>query len=168
MNQTPSKLTDIQNPALRDIASERRQAMQVVQYWDHLRGDRPMPEEDDLDVDDVMIAHLWDHCFVVQLRDVDLGIPEFNYTYLGPAIIGAYGEELAGVEVDHMVSLNASKLTSAYQEVVKTMRPVIHSGEHDGHAGGMVKFRQVLLPISRGTDKVEVILGYLNYQIHNQ
>lgn len=164
MSTETSTVIDIRSAALKDVASERRHAMRVVGYWDHLRGERPMPVEDDIDIEDPAIQDLWDHCFVVQLRDVELNIPEFNYTYLGPKIIHAYEDELANVEVDGMVSMNASKLVSAYQQVVDNVRPVLHAGEYDNGAGSLIKFRQCLLPL--GKDKVEVILGYLNYYVH--
>ena len=159
-----SKVIDIQHGALRDIASERRQALKVVHYWDHLRGERPMPHEDDLDLDHEAIHDIWDHCFVVQLRDINTGKPEYNYTHLGTGIVNAYEGELANTNAEGVVSLNASKLVGAYQEVIDSVRPVLHSGEFDNGAGQMIKFRQCLLPL--GNENVDVILGYLNYYVY--
>lgn len=160
-----SKVIDIQQGALRDIASERRLAMRVIHYWDHLRGDRRMPHEDDLDMDHEALDDIWEQCFVVQLRDVNTGRPEYNYTHLGTGIVAAYEQELAGTDVNGMVSLNASKLGGAYQEVIDSVSPVLHSGEFDNGSGQLIKFRQCLLPLGHD-DEVEVILGYLNYYVH--
>lgn len=162
MNQEMN-ITAMQNNALKDVNSERRHALQVVTYWNHLRGSRAMPIENEIDMEDPAIKDLWPRCFIVQLRDIELEIPEFNYTYLGPEIVHAYEGELQGVEVDDMVSMNASKLMGAYKQVIETVQPVLHSGECDNGRGSLIKFRQCLLPL--GTDKVEVILGYLNYYV---
>ena len=163
-NHTKDNQSSSQSGALRDIDSERRQALSLVHYWDHLRGERPMPIEDELDMEHDLVKHIWDQCFVVQLRDVNTGRPEFNYTYLGPTIVSAYDDELAGAEVEGMVSLNASKLMGAYQEVIDTVRPVLHTGEFDNGRGSVIKFRQCLLPL--GVENVDVILGYLNYYVY--
>ncbi len=45
-----------------------------------------MPAEQDIDPDD--IRDLWDSCFLIRVKD--LGKADYNYTYLGEAIIEAY------------------------------------------------------------------------------
>lgn len=161
MNPHFHKVIDIHDEVKRGLGSERRQSLKLIYYWDHLRGDRQMPMEDDIDTDHEVIRDIWDHCFVVQVRD--LTNHEFNYTYLGPAIVDAYQGELEGLGHANMVSLSASKLMSAYQEVMDTKRPVIYSGEFDTGKSSLVKFRQCLLPL--GKDYVEVIFGHVTYHI---
>lgn len=147
--------------ANRGMDSERRQALRLVYYWDHLRGNRPMPVEDDIDIDHEAIHDIWDHCFIVQMRD--LINKEFNYTYLGPAIVDAYHEQLKGFDHEKMVSLNASKLVGTYLEVMSNKRPVIYAGELDDGKGSLLKFRQCLLPL--GKKEVEVIFGYTTFRV---
>ena len=146
----------------RNVDAERRQSLRLVYYWDKLRGDRTMPVEDDIDPDHEAIRDIWDHCFIVQMRD--LINKEFNYTYLGPAIVDAYQGTLCGTEHGELVSLNASKLLDAYQEVIDTARPVLYSGECNDAGGGNVKFRQCLLPLGR--QQVEVIFGHMTYGVY--
>lgn len=156
-----SKVHEVMAGVNRGMDTERRQSLRLIHYWDHLRGNRIMPVEDDLDTDHEAIHDIWDHCFIVQMRD--LINKEFNYTYLGPAIVDAYQEQLKGFNHEKMVSLSASKLISAYREVMVTKRPVIHSGEIDNGRGSMLKFRQSLLPL--GKNDVEVIFGHVTFQV---
>lgn len=156
-----SKVNETYAGASRGMDSERRQSLKLIHYWDHLRGDRLMPVEDDIDTDHETIHAIWDHCFIVQMRD--LINKEFNYTYLGPAIVDAYQKELQGFDHERMVSLNASKLISAYREVMTTKRPVIYCGELDNGKGSLLKFRQSLLPL--GKKDVEVIFGHVTFHV---
>lgn len=156
-----TQLNRVFEQSQRGLESERRQSLRMIHYWDHLRGDRDMPVEDDIDTDHEAIHDIWDHCFIVQIRDLINKEP--NYTYLGPAIIDAYQSGSYEYAHELMVGLNASKLVGAYREVMETRRPVLHSGEFDNGKGSLIKFRQCLLPL--GKDKVEVIFGHVTYQV---
>lgn len=155
---------DIFHGARRGIDSERRQCLQFVYYWDELRGERMMPAEDDIDTEHEVIREVWDHCFIVQVGD--LANEKLRYTYLGPAIVDAYQHQLSSREGAQMVSLNASKLISAYRQVMATRRPIIHNGEYNEGHDDIIKFRQCLLPF--GNDQVDVIFGHMTYQLYPQ
>ncbi len=147
---------------VRDIDDERRISLQLMSYWDDIRGLRRMPAEDDIDPDHDALQDIWHQCFIVQVRD--FVNKDFNYTYLGPGIIDAYREELVEQEAADIVSLHASKLMHVYQQIMRDKRPLIHCGEFTDSNGNLVKFRQCLLPL--GHEKVEVIFGHMTYQLY--
>jgi hypothetical protein len=139
---------------------ERRLTLRLVTYWEHVRGARLMPHENDIDPD--AISDLWPHCFLVQMRDVVK--TDYNYTYLGPAIFEAYNGDLIHDHDCPLVSPNASKLELHYAEVVATARPVLEENEFVNLSGQRVLFRQCMLPLGTG-DRVESIFGGMRFRI---
>jgi hypothetical protein len=139
---------------------ERRLTLRLVAYWERLRGPRQMPSENDIDPED--LEELWDYCFLVQVRD--LAKQDYNYTYLGSAIVEAYRSGLDADDPCSLVALNANKLTSSYHQVISARAPVIEEGEFRNLHGDIVKFRQCMLPLSHGTD-VEAIFGGMRFKI---
>jgi hypothetical protein len=70
-------------------SNERRISLTLVQYWNQLRGDNPLPREEDINPD--RLIGVWERCFLVQMRDLQ-EVPHFNYSYFGPDLIRAYQE----------------------------------------------------------------------------
>ena len=64
-----------------DKGRERRISLILLQYWNQLRGNRPFPNEDEIEPEH--LASIWEHCFVLQLRDL-FSTDDYNYTYLAP------------------------------------------------------------------------------------
>jgi len=140
---------------------ERRLTLRLLTYWDDLRGDRPMPRENEIDPE--VIADLWDNCFLIQVRDIVKS--DYNYTYLGSAIRDAYTGGFAGErEPTPLVSPNASKLEMHYAKVIATCKPVLEEGEFPNLSGDIVKFRQCMLPLGSGNE-VESIFGGMRFKI---
>lgn len=139
---------------------ERRITLRLVAYWEKLRGNRPMPLENDIDPDD--LADLWDYCFLVQVRD--LGKNDYNYTYLGSAIMEAYRGGLAVDDHSCLAGMNANKLAVDYARLIETRRPIMQEGEFTNLHQEIVKYRQCLLPLGSG-EKVEAIFGGMRFKI---
>lgn len=138
---------------------ERRITLQLLSYWEKLRKGRTMPQETDIDPDD--IAELWENCFLVHVAD--LHKEGYNYTYLGDGIKKAYQGELdAGVS--GLVSPNAEKLADCYMEILNTAKPLIDEGEFTNAQGDLVKYRQCMLPLGRD-GRVEAIFGGMRYKL---
>lgn len=139
---------------------ERRITYRLLAYWEALRGQRPMPEENDVDPD--AIADIWDHCFVMQVRDILR--KDYIYTYLGPSIAEAFRSGLSVDDAGGMVSPDASRLAPHYQQVLDHARPLVENGEFVNLRGQTVKFRQCLLPLGR-EGRVEAVFGGMRFKI---
>jgi hypothetical protein len=146
-----------------DFQLERRINVRLVAYWERIRAGRAMPGENDVDPED--LADLWDYCFLVQVRDLKKA--DYNYTYLGSAIVEAYRSGLSAETPDSVVSLNANRLASNYTRVIEERRPVIDEGEFLNARNDTVKYRQCLLPLGHG-EVVESILGGMRFKIFAQ
>ena len=140
---------------------ERRITLRLMAYWEKIRQGRDMPSENDIDPDD--IGDLWDNCFLIQIRDLEKS--DYNYTYLGTAIIEAYRGNLTEDYPAELIALNANKLDGHFREVIINKHPVIHEGEFTNLSGSLVKYRQCLLPLSHDLTNVDAIFGGMRFKI---
>ena len=136
--------------------SERRLTMNLLGYWERVRGDRALPSEADINPDD--LAVLWDDCFLV--HTMDLQKQDYNYIYLGPHIAAMYHDGMKQ-ELEHF---NASKLSKGFQKVIDTKKPVLEEGGIVNALGRTVLYRQCLLPLGEG-ETVNAILGGIRYKL---
>jgi hypothetical protein len=140
---------------------ERRITQRVHDYWASLCRGRRMPEESDIDPE--QLGDDWPHCFLLQTRDIH-HIEHFNFTYLGEGIVDAYAH--AGIDPEnlYMVGPNAFYLAPQFLRVVKTMQPMFDENQFVNACGRTVRYRQCLLPI--GHDRhVEAIFGAILFKI---
>jgi hypothetical protein len=137
-------------------AVERRITSRLVGYWERIRGERVMPNEVDINPDD--LQDLWDDCFLVHARD--LKMQDYNYIYLGLNIAHMYQEGIKG-DLEHF---NASKLSKGFQKVIDTKKPVLEEGGIVNALGRTLLYRQCLLPLGSG-DAVDAILGGIRYKL---
>lgn len=138
----------------------QRITVRLLAYWERLRAARDLPSEPEIDPDD--LYDLWDYCFLVQVRD--LYKEDYNYTYLGPAIVQAYHGSLSADDAGGMVSPNANKLSHNYARIIDSKQPIIEEGEFLNMAGELVKYRQCLLPFGVG-GVVDSIFGGMRFKI---
>ena len=134
---------------------ERRITLRLLSYWERLRGDRPMPTEQDIDPED--IGDLWDSCFLIHVRDLEKS--DYNYTYLGDAIAEAYHHGLSADDPAALASPNAGKLASGYSKVIATGKPLLEEGEFHNLHDEIVKYRQCLLPLGDGKEIQAIFVG---------
>lgn len=143
-----------------DSQVERRITLRLLAYWERLRDGRAMPGENDINPDD--IQDLWDHCFLVAVKDI--GKPDYSYTYLGTAILQAYRDGLSEEDAGGALSLNAAKLTDSFLKVAQTARPLLEEGEFRNFSGKVVRYRQCLLPLGQD-GVVDAIFGGMRYKL---
>ncbi len=136
--------------------SERRSAVILVQYWNQLRGDKELPQEDDIDPD--RLIGVWERCFVVQMRDIK-EVADYNYTYFGPDLIEAFQDGRLEEPNAHIASTDAKQLQDYYQRVIDEEGPVMQEGEYQDSAGRTVKYRQIMLPFGLEDRTIEAIMG---------
>lgn len=121
---------------------------------------REMPVENDIDPD--ALRDIWDHCFLIQVRD--LAQEDYNYTYLGDAIRESYRTGLSEADDAPIASPNAARLNEAYLHVIATRAPLIEEGEFTNYAGHLIKYRQCLLPLGENRH-VLAILGGMRFKL---
>ena len=135
---------------------ERRTSLILLQYWNELRDERPMPREDEIDPD--RLSEIWGHCFLLQIRDVK-HVKDYNYTYLGPTLINAYNDGTLDRFNGKMVAPEANRVSHLFEQVIQDKDPLIDEGEYVNPVGRVVKFRQSMLPLAGPDGTVESILG---------
>jgi hypothetical protein len=141
---------------------ERRLTLRLFRYWQELRGMRNMPVETDIDPEE--LGEDWDHCFLLQSRDV-ANIQDYNFTYLGSNIMHAYFDRELDEHNEFMVGPNAYRLSTHFDRVLETRAPVLDEGEFLTVQGRRVLFRQVLLPLGTEDKGIEAIFGGMNCKI---
>ena len=144
------------------MSRERRINLVLLEYWLKVKGDRLMPEENDIDPD--ALGDVWDHCFLIQVRDIH-NVIDYNYTYLGSRIVDAYAEGTVQPEDGLMISPNATKLSQTFEEIIENKKPLMEDGEFVTISGRTVKYRQCLLPLGDAQGTVHSIFGGMRFKL---
>src|SRR5262245_24697363 len=105
------------------LSGERRVTLRLVAYWEKLRGDRPMPSEDEINPDD--LADLWDYCFLIHVHQNMSG---YRFNYLGSALVDAYQGPLSEKESGRMITPDPAGHARNFAKVLKTRQPLIEEG----------------------------------------
>lgn len=146
--------------SLLERQESKRTHERVRRHWLSLKENRRFPREDEIDpsaIDDV-----WDYCFLVDMRKggVTRG---FRYDYMGPALLDAYGVNLASIESCDAATLpHCAMMLRQYDEVVESGEPATHEAEFENVHRLRIKYRCCLLPL--GKDRVEYILGCMRWK----
>lgn len=146
-----------------DYASfdERRLTQRLHRYWSAKCDGRPFPCENDIDPDE--LAHDWESCFLVQVRDI-VNVQDYNYTFLGSKIMEAYRGNLKDDHNEFMVGPNAHKVSKSFGRVLATRAPVMEEGELVTLSGHLVKYRQCMLPLGTPEGVLEAVFGGLSFK----
>lgn len=141
---------------------ERRLTSRLIRYWRDRRGVRAMPQEADIDPDD--LGDDWDYCFLLQSRDV-ANVQDYNFTYLGQKIIRAYHAPALDAFNPVLLGPNASCLSRVFERVITSQAVVYDEGEFLSLQGKRVLYRQCALPLGDEDNGVEAIFGGMNFRI---
>lgn len=141
---------------------DRRQMNDLMQYWQRLCAGRLMPEENDIDPED--LGDHWSKCFLIQVFDITQR-RDYNFTYLGEDIIKAYRDEVLSAGEGVIISPNASALTHSFHIVLDTCAPVLAEGEFASLSRQIIRYRQCLLPLGRDF-KVDAIFGGMSFKVY--
>lgn len=134
---------------------------QLEHYWNELRGARPMPLESDIVI--ASLKEIWDHCFLVNVHP-----DKFAYSYLGPQLIEAYGDDLTGKEIAQtLLEPHPASLYKKFQQVQSSGKPTIDENEFKNSRGQPVKYRACILPLgSHGHTGVAFLLGGMKWKAY--
>jgi len=130
----------------------------LMNCWNVWSEDGAIPPEARIDPE--MLLPVWDECFLVQVLESG----RFRYDYLGKSLIEAYGEDYSQEEVDSLVSPHKQKVVKRFDEVVKRGIPLEDEGEFRNSLGLTIKYRQLLLPFSGSSGRVEYVLGGMRWK----
>lgn len=145
------------------VKDERRYPVQLFNYWDLLRKNRAFPIEDDINPED--IAHLWPHCFLMQVNDLR-NRRRADFTYLGSEILRMYHDLLSTEDASDFISPSTSHLSQNFWMVIDNKEPLMQSGQFPTSRGNIIKFRQCLLPLGKQDTEVEAIFGCARLKLY--
>lgn len=128
-------------------------------YWNEIRGDREMPLESDVNAKD--LSEIWDHCFLVNVHP-----DKFAYSYLGPKLIEAYGDDLTGKEIAQtLLEPHPASLYAQFRHVAESEKPSNDENEFRNSHGAMVKYRACIMPLgAHGYEGVAFLLGGMKWK----
>jgi hypothetical protein len=149
---------------LRAKNDERRICQRLLHYWEKVRRSRAFPSENDIDPDE--LAGLWDHCFMVQLRDIRQ-VTDYNYTYFGVELIQSYEHEKLEAENRRIAAPDARHRHAKFLKVMETGAPLMEEDSYTDSSGDKVHFRQVLLPLG-DENGMHSILGAVSWHAEKQ
>lgn len=137
---------------------EQRITKRLMAYWHEHKGTKLLPR--DSDINPAALQDVWDDCFVVEVKmDASPG-DEFRYSYLGPSIIAAYGDNVTGADIQtSMLSPSGGHVTDIFEKVIETKKPIIQESEFLNAHKILVRYRQCVLPFGDGDGNVTRLLG---------
>ena len=143
--------------------SEYRYHERLQKYWDGLRGNRKFPSENEINPDD--LSDIWPSCFLISIDDVTRRLG-YRYSYLGESLIEAYGDDINNPEITmRLVSSSDAPMIHKFDEVLKSMQPVIDESEFVNLKHLNIRYRTCLLPL--GTDGVVThIIGCMRWKVY--
>lgn len=134
---------------------------QLRAYWDKVRAGRAMPLEADINIAE--LKEIWGHCFLVNIHP-----DKFAYSYLGPELIDAYGDDFTGKEIAiALLEPHPKSLYSKFQEVANTAQATIDESEFRNSRGQLVKYRACILPLGSASHTgVGFLLGGMKWKAY--
>jgi hypothetical protein len=133
----------------------------LERYWQEMRGDRDMPFEEEINPE--ALGDSWNACFLITIRD---GI--FAYSYLGDALIDAYGDDITGHEIAETLAYpHPESLFRTFQAVATNGVPHTDANEFVNSRGALVKYRSCVVPLgSRNLRGITYLLGAMRWKIY--
>jgi len=144
------------------ISQERRLILRVLDYWHHIRGERPLPAPDD--VNPAQFGEDWHDCFLMDLTD-DSSESRFRFvgrnllddSHLPPDWTGPSGQSLTDCPDGTLLARSAEYISRVLAKNVP-----ISLGDEFTEGETLVKFRSILLPLSSDGTNINALLGAAN------
>jgi hypothetical protein len=134
--------------------------LELFQYWDRKRGDRPMPARRDLDPTDIprLLPHL-------RITDILEGGTRFRYRLVGTAVVEAYGAGFTGKYTDELYSgerrLNIER---NYRIIREKKRPMFLRSRYVTLKGFDVIANRLMAPLSDDGVEVDRVIAALTFE----
>lgn len=144
---------------------ERRIPDIIVHYWEGKRANGMLfPGEATVVPEELEALGCWKDCFFIKVRDI-MKETDYHYSYFGPSLVSAYGEDLTETSLRNFASPDAENLAEKYYEVIATKHPVTDESEFINARNMRVRYRQCLVPLGQG-ESVKAILGAMRYRLY--
>ena len=142
-------------------AQKHRINERLKDYWQNLRKGRAMPLESDVVMED--LKDIWGFCFLVSVHENN-----YAYSYLGPSLIDAYGDDLTGKEItEKLLYPHPQSLVNTFRRVVDSAAPGEDESEFVNSRGVTVKYRSCVLPLgAHSQDSVAFLLGGMKWKAY--
>ena len=126
--------------------------MQVVDYWESLRGSNPFPLMMDFDI--MAVPGMADQSFLIDINVKDLNASHLRY--VGNALAVDCSRDLIGRPVTSVPRGSlVSRLTDHFLQILANRAPMSFEAEY-GHTEGMItKYRGIMLPLSNNGDEID-------------
>ena len=142
--------------------SEHRSHIKLRDYWESLKQGRAFPSESDINPD--AIAEIWPSCFLIAIDPVTQRLG-YRYTYLGDALVEAYGYDLDNPDIaDQLLSTGNEPMVHKFDDVKNQRAPLIDESEFTNRRKQKVKYRSSLLPLGNN-DTITHIIGCMRWKI---
>ncbi len=137
---------------------DKRLTHRLIQYWDSLRKDHPMP--DIAWFNSSAIEDVWSQCFKLKVEITGVNKALYYYDYVGSAIVEAYGKNLTG-ETVHAASRHfpGARIISKVDNLLTNPTPIQEEGSFVNTQNKVVKFRSCILPFGKEDGRVTHIVG---------
>lgn len=126
-------------------------------YWDRIRGDRPMPSRRDVQPRD--IKALLPHVFLVDL----IGDPaRYRIRLAGTEVNNRFGLELTGYFIEDLdLGDRKDAILESYGATVAAAAPTLASEDFVRRDGRPMRYRRLLCPLSTDGRAVDMLFGVL-------
>lgn len=166
--QAPGKPVTLQSATVRGYImvsqqswpkeAERRLSLQILSYWNEVRGNRAFPALDDISGEH--IPDLWPWCFIL---DTQKDHPTPHFHYLGSNIAKYSGIFLSGKDDWRLTLLD--KAAEHLKETLNAREPLLLESDLVRFDGKRIAFRSIMLPLSEDQERVTHVLGAANGKI---
>ncbi len=129
------------SPTVLPNPKERRLVHRFLYYWTALRGDRPLPSIDDLDI--AKLPASWENCFLITQPEAESGR---QFDHLGRVFEADRGGKALDPDAPVREDSLLDYATRSLPLVIADRVPVTTGGSIYKSAGRHIKFRGVTLP----------------------
>lgn len=128
-----------------------------LQYWNRIRGDRPMPSRRDIRPGEIL--PLLPHVFLIDVFHPPL---RFRVRLAGTEVTSRFGEEVTGRFLDEIdLGGRAEPILADYAAVLAERAPVVSYEEYVRRDGRYMHYRRLLCPLSTDGSEVDMMFAVL-------
>jgi len=143
--------------------SEHRYHKRLRAYWEHLRGSRPFPSENEIEPDD--LEEIWPSCFLISIDNVTHRLG-YRYSYLGADLMEAYGCDSGNADIaGQMLSTSDLPTVKKFDDIRQIKKPLLDESEFVNAKNVTIKYRAILVPLGYEDGQVSHILGCMRWAI---
>ncbi len=136
----------------------------LFEHWNEVRGERMFPSKDKIDEFDLQQKGVWDDVFVIEVFPL-VQSNGYRFIYTGKNLGNEFNHEDSGQVIKNLIMDFLQSSNDKYNIVAEHKRPFQEEKTYKiDEAGGIIKYRQILLPLGPGDDEpVDVIIGGMRF-----